>query len=247
MTAMAVQATHPGPNDGGQPADMKTFITAAQLIDGTGGAPVVDPLLEIEDGRIVKVHDAKAGRPDAATGEIRNFSGATILPGLIDTHVHLNLPGIGLTLEEAMREGEEVLLATSMGNAAQALGAGITTVRDGRLGSSVFAARRTLELGYAKGAKVIASGPPITITGGHCWQMGGEADGIEGVRRKVRQLCRQGADLVKVMASGGGTVGTKSWLPAFTRDEMSALVDEAHRNERRVTVHCLCGASVTTP
>lgn len=224
---------------------MKSFITAAQLIDGTGQAPVADPVLEIENGRIVKVHGAGAGRPDASAGEIRDFPGATILPGLIDTHVHLNLPGTGPTLEEAMREGEEVLLATSMGSAAQALGAGITTVRDlGAFGTTSLAARRTLQLGYARGAKVIACGPPMTMTGGHCWQMGGEADGVEGVRRKVRELCRAGADFIKVMASGGGTLGTRSWLPSFARHELCAIVEEAHRNERRVTAHCLCAESI---
>ncbi|MBU3261610.1 amidohydrolase family protein [Roseovarius sp. PS-C2] len=225
---------------------MKTFITADQLIDGTGAAPLCNPILELEGGRILAVHDGSAGLPDSEAGELLEYPGATILPGLIDTHVHLNLPGTGPTLEEAMREGTEVMTATAMGSAAQALGAGITTVRDlGAFGTTSFAARRALELGYGKGARVIACGAPITITGGHCWQMGGTADGIEGSRRKVRELCRDGADFIKVMGSGGGTVGTRSWKPSFTRDEMNAIVDEAHRNERRVTVHCLCGESIS--
>ncbi|WP_160381914.1 metal-dependent hydrolase family protein [Pseudooceanicola pacificus] len=225
---------------------MKTFVSAAQLIDGTGAAPVRNPLLEIENGRIVKTHAEGAGRPAPSEGRILDYPGATILPGLIDTHVHLNLPGTGPTLEEAMREGHEVMTATSMGSAAQALGAGITTVRDlGAFGTTSFAARRALQLGYGKGAKVIACGQPITITGGHCWQMGGEADGVENLRRKVRELCRDTADFIKVMGSGGGTIGTKSWLPSFTLEEMRAIVDEAHRNGRRVTVHCLCAQSIT--
>lgn len=224
---------------------MKTFISAARLIDGSGAAPVDNPLLEIEGGRILRVHDAAAGRPDVGAGDIRDFPGATILPGLIDTHVHLNLPGTGLTLEEAMREGEGVMLATSMGSAATALGAGITTVRDlGAFGTTSFSARRAIELGTAKGAKIMACGQPITITGGHCWYMGGEADGVDGVRRKVREMCKNGADFIKVMGSGGGTLGTISYRPCFSLEEMKALADEAHRNDRRITVHCLCAEAI---
>lgn len=224
---------------------MPEFISAARLIDGTGAAPVENPLLEIDGGKIVAVHGAENGVPTIDQGTIRDFPGATIMPGLIDTHVHLNLPGTGPTLEEAMREGVEVMLATSMGSVAMALGAGITTVRDlGAFGTTSFAARRAIELGYAKGAKIMACGQPITITGGHTWPMGGEADGVDGVRRKVRQMIKDGADFIKVMGSGGGTLGTISWRPSFSLEEMRAIVDEAHRNLRRVSVHCLCADAI---
>lgn len=223
---------------------MTKFVTAGRMIDGTGAAPVERPVVEIDGARIVAVH--QGALPErAADAEVLDFPGGTILPGLIDTHVHLNLPGNGLTLEEAMTVGEQVMLASAMGAAATALGAGITTVRDvGAFGTTSFAARRTIALGYAKGAWIVAGGQPITITGGHTWPMGGEADGEDALRRKVRQMIKDGADFIKVMGSGGGTVGTASWRPSFSADEMRAIVDESHRNERRVAVHCLCARSI---
>jgi imidazolonepropionase-like amidohydrolase len=125
--------------------------------------------------------------------------------------------------------------------ARRALDAGITTVRDvGCARSTVFDARRALQLGHGLGARIVAGAQPITITGGHTWYFGGEADGVDGVRRKVREMAKLGADFIKVMATGGGTVNTMSWLPSFSREELAALADEAHRQGRTITAHCLC-------
>lgn len=223
---------------------MTTFIRADRLIDGTGAAPVENAVLKIEDGRIAAVIPAgeSAGLGDA---DILDFPGCTILPGLIDTHVHLNLPGDGTILEDAMRETEGVLLATSAHSALTALRAGITTVRDlGAAGRTSIDLRRALQLGYGEGARVVACGQPITITGGHTWYFGGEADGVDNLRRKVRELCKLGADFIKVMASGGGTIGTISYKPSFSQDELDVIVEEAHALGRKATAHCLCAESI---
>ena len=223
-----------------------TVIHCDRLLDGSGAAPVQDAALVIKDS---KVWDVFAGRvpegaiPNGAT-ELR-FPGCTMLPGLIDAHVHLNLPGNGVTLETACRETDGVLTATATLCARRALDAGITTVRDvGGARGTVFDVRRALELGHGTGARIVAGGQPITITGGHTWYLGGEADGVDGVRRKVRDMCKLGADFIKVMASGGGTVGTMSWLPSFSPAELAALADEAHRQGRTITAHCLCGKAI---
>jgi len=221
------------------------LIRADRLIDGTGAAPVEDAVLVIDAGRIVAVFPGEAPEglvPDDAT--VLDYRGCTLMPGLIDAHVHLNLPGDGTTLEEAVREEDGVLVATATFAVTRALAAGITTLRDvGAARSTVFQVRRAMELGHGHGARIVAGGQPITITGGHTWYLGGEADGVDGVRLKVRTMGRLGADFIKVMASGGGTVNTMSWLPAFRRDELAAIVDEAHRLGRIVTAHCLCSAS----
>lgn len=220
---------------------MRKFIQAKYLVDGNGGLVEGRPTVEIQGASIVAVHEGDL--PESA--EVQDFGDATILPGLIDTHVHLNLPGNGMLMEEVMREGEDVLLATAMGTAAMALGVGITSVRDvGCVGRTAFAARHAQTLGYAKGARIMAAGAPITITGGHTWPMGGEADGEVALRHKVRLFIKEGAEFIKVMGSGGGTIGTASWRAAFSQAEMNAIVDEAHRNERRVAVHCLCAESI---
>lgn len=224
---------------------MTTVIYADRLIDGTGAAAVDDAVLVTEGARIAHVFQGKLPEGFAAEGaETLDLRGCTLLPGMIDTHVHLNLPGDGSLLEVCVRETDGVLVATSALSAARALAAGITTVRDvGGARRSVFDARRALELGHGHGARILACGQPITITGGHTWYFGGEADGEDGVRLKVREMCRLGADFIKVMASGGGTVGTISWLPSYSPRELAALADEAHRQGRRITAHCLCAQS----
>ncbi len=222
------------------------LIRADRLIDGTGAAPVPDAVLLVDDGRVAGVFGGQAPEglvpPDAP---VLDYRGCTLLPGLIDAHVHLNLPGDGSTLEQAVQEPDGVLVATATFAVTRALAAGITTVRDmGAARSTVFQVRRAMELGHGHGARIVAGGQPITITGGHTWYLGGEADGVDGVRRKVREMAKLGADFIKVMASGGGTVGTMPWLPAFRRDELAALVEEAHRLDRKAVAHCLCAASI---
>jgi imidazolonepropionase-like amidohydrolase len=221
------------------------LITADRLLDGTGSAPVEQATLIVEGDRIAGIHRGAPPAELAARAEVNDFPGCTIMPGMIDTHVHLNLPGDGTVLEDVVRETEGVLVATSAFTAARALKAGITTVRDlGGAGRTVIDLRRTLALGYGVGPRVVACGQPITITGGHTWYFGGEADGIDALRRKVREMVKVGADFIKVMGSGGGTVNTVSWMPAYTREELTAMADEAHRLGRRIAVHCLCAASI---
>jgi imidazolonepropionase-like amidohydrolase len=225
---------------------LTTVIHADRLVDGTGAAPVPDPVLILDQGKITGVF---AGRPPEglvpADAEVFDLPGCTILPGLIDSHVHLNFPGNGLLLEEIMTEPEGVLVATATLSAGKALAAGITTVRDtGCVHSTVFDVRRALRLGHGTGPRIRACGQPITITGGHTWYLGGEADGVDGLRKKVRSMCKLGADAIKVMASGGGTLNTISYRPSFSPAEMHAIVDEAHRLGRRVTAHCLCAEAI---
>ncbi len=224
---------------------MPLLLRADRLLEGTGGPPMERPALLLEGGRIAGVFEGEPPPGVVPPGtETLHLPGCTLLPGLIDAHVHLNLPGDGTLLEEVVRESDGVLVATATLNATRALAAGITTVRDvGAARGTVFDLRRALALGHGHGPRILACGQPITITGGHTWYLGGEADGEDAARRKVREMCRMGADFIKVMASGGGTVGTQSWLPAFRPAELAAIADEAHRMERRVAMHCLCAAS----
>jgi imidazolonepropionase-like amidohydrolase len=218
------------------------IVRATRLIDGTGAPPVVDPTVVIRDGRI---HRVVAGAPP--TGQwppdapVLNLHGQTLLPGLIDAHVHLVLPGDGTPFETTVREPDGVLTLLAAANAGRALRAGITTLRDcGGMRESTLDLRRTQRLGYVVAPRLHLCGRPITITGGHCWYFGGEADGPEGLRSMVRRLLKSGVDYIKIMATGGGTVGTMSWRPSYTMEELRAAVLEAHRFGRRVGVHSLC-------
>jgi imidazolonepropionase-like amidohydrolase len=225
---------------------MTKIIRADKLIDGTGSAPIPDPIVVIDGTTITGVYSGQA--PEGAVpadAEVLDYSGSTLLPGLIDAHVHLNLPGDDTPFEDTVREPDGVLVASAAGAARVALEAGITTVRDtGGRGDTTFQLRRALELGVARGPRMLLVGQPVTITGGHTWYLGGEADGVDGVRRKVRQLAKAGADWIKVMGSGGGTLNTISYKPSFSREELIAIADEAHRLNRKVTVHCLCAEAL---
>ncbi len=201
-------------------------LRAGRLFDGV--APVSDPLVLVEDGRIA---DVRSGGPVPAGAELVDLPGATLLPGLVDTHVHLAFdasldPVAGL----ADRDDDAVLAAMADAGAAQ-LSAGVTTVRD--LGDRDYLALRLR--GRPGLPAIVAAGPPITVDGGHCHFLGGATD---DVRAAVREHADRGVDVIKVMASGGGmTPGTNVADAQFSPDDLGALVDEAHRLGLPVTAH----------
>jgi imidazolonepropionase-like amidohydrolase len=173
------------------------------------------------------------------------FPGCTLLPGLIDLHTHLVMPGTGVDMMHWSAQPDAVLLLTALHNCRVALAAGVTTVVDlGARGTLTFELRHALEALAIDAPRLLLCGRAITITGGHAWPWHGEADGAEGVRHAVRQLCKEGADVIKVMASGGGTPGTDGRRPSFTQIELDALVDEAHARNRPVFAHCTAARAI---
>ncbi|MDB5077921.1 MAG: Imidazolonepropionase [Chloroflexi bacterium] len=225
----------------------RTIIRAGRLIDGSGAPPLIDPVVVLDGSRIAAVFQGAVPEnwDGAAGASVLEYPDATLLPGLIDCHVHLNLPGDGTPFPLAVEEPDGVLVAISVRNAQTALAAGITTLRDcGGRGATTFDVRRAIDRGYVSGPRLVLCGQPITITGGHCWYFGGEADGVDALRHKVRELAKMGADFIKVMGTGGGTPGTMSWQPSFSREELDVLAQEAHSLLRKVSIHCLCGEAL---
>jgi imidazolonepropionase-like amidohydrolase len=217
-------------------------VRASRLLDGTGRPPLLDPTVVVHRGVLHGIYSGPAPHGTWPPGTpVLECPGHTLLPGLIDAHVHLVLPGDGTPFEESVRETDGVLLAAAIRNAETALRAGITTLRDcGGMRDTTLDLRRAQRLGYAVLPRLHLCRCPVTITGGHCWYFGGEADGPEGVRQMVRRLVKAGVDYIKIMASGGGTLGTYSSRPSYTVEELRAAVEEAHRLHRRVGVHCTC-------
>jgi imidazolonepropionase-like amidohydrolase len=215
-------------------------IRAAALFDGSALVP--DPLVLVVDGRIAEVAfgPRAAVPPDAEPVEL---PGATLLPGFVDTHVHLAFDASTDPVGALAARDDEALLA-AMADAARAqLRAGVTTVRD--LGDRGYLALRLRDGAAAALPTIVAAGPPITTPGGHCHFLGGEATGIDGVSAAVRERAERGVDVIKVMASGGDlTPGTAPHEPQFTPDELRALVDEAHRCELPVTAHAHAVAGI---
>jgi imidazolonepropionase-like amidohydrolase len=218
-------------------------IRAARLFDGDNASMVERPVVLVEDGRVVEVN---SGGPVPERADVVDLGDATLLPGLVDAHQHLVFDGSPDPVSRLAARNDDEVLDGMRAAARTALAAGITTVRD--LGDRDYLALRLrgeLSGDPSAGPTLLAAGPPITTGRGHCWYLGGEAEGVEGVRAAVREHIERGVDVIKVMASGGElTPGTRSWQPQYTMDELRAIVDEAHRHGRPVTAHAHAAAAI---
>jgi len=157
----------------------------------------------VQDGRIESI-TIGAGGPAPASHAVIDATGLTVLPGLIDCHVHLAFDGGPAPVARMRAEDDARQVALMTRNARRLLSVGVTTARDlggrGYLGVSV---RDAIADGTLRGPRLLTAGPPLTVTGGHCWFMGAEADGEQEVRRMVRQHHKHGVDLIKIMSTGG--------------------------------------------
>lgn len=218
--------------------DLKVII-AERLLDGTSNDVIQNAAVLMEGSTISWVGPEKDLRiPEGVAYETCTYPGKTILPGLVDVHTHMNLPGDGTIVEETAAETDEMLLLRSVMNGRNHFEAGVTTAREnGAKNQTAFALKNGIDQGFIPGPRMVVCGRPITISGGHCWFFGGEVDGVVGVRRAVRQLVKEGADYIKLMATGGGTRTSYSHLPAFTVEELRAVTDEAHSFGKFVAMH----------
>ena len=224
---------------------MRTIFLPEWIVDGLGAPPLPDHAVVVADGLIETV--APVVRVEGRDGDQRiDLPGATLLPGLINNHVHLVLPGDNTPFVPWIDGQSDAALALRAAHNAQiSLRAGVATVREcGGRGTTVLDLRAAQGNGLAGGARVVACGWPLTITRGHTRQFGGEVDGEDGLRRMVRRAVGEGADYVKVMAAGGGTPGSLSQYPSFSLAELRAIVETAHGLGRRVAMHCIATASI---
>ncbi len=213
-------------------------IRAGRVFDGQellhGGALVL-----IDDGRILGVEAGRAAVPDGV--QVNEFPDAMLLPGLIDMHVHLGGDSRAGALDRLPNYTDEELARVIAEALRTQLAAGVTTVRD--LGDRRWAAvewrdRLAAGSGAQRSPTIVASGPPITSRGGHCWSMGGEVDGADQLRAAVRARAERRVDVVKIMASGGVlTSGSDILACQFTLAELRLVVDEAHSAGLPVTAH----------
>ena len=226
---------------------VQTVIRAKALIDGTGAPPVQNAVVVVDGSRIVAAGPQVA--VEAPRGpEVRelDFPDGFLLPGFIDAHTHLMFGAGEATYEEVIeRDSDEIMLLRAARNAHIHLNAGVTTLRDcGARNKVTFDLRRGVRQGLALAPRLLLSGRPVTVTKGHFWWCNGEAEGVMGVRKAVRRLVEDGADFIKIMASGGGTVGTDNRRPSFSVEELRAIVDEAHNQGVPTTAHCIATQSI---
>ena len=218
-----------------------TILYGRRLIDGAGNAPIENPVILIQGSKIVSVgREEDVTVPQTENVNRLDYKDKTLLPGLIDCHVHLCMSADDNPLARIYEESDDIMLLRAANNAQIALKAGITTLRDcGGRNLVTFSTKEAIEKNIIKGPRLMLSGRPLTITGGHCFFLNGEADGVDGVQKAARQLSKEGASFLKIMASGGGmTPSTVSKLPYYTVEELTAAADEAHRLGRKIAAHC---------
>jgi imidazolonepropionase-like amidohydrolase len=213
-------------------------IRAGALFDGLSATPLTEPLVLLDGATIRAVDRAVEPPPDA---DVVDFGRATLLPGLVDTHVHLAFDASADPVASlADRDDDQALVAMAAAGRA-ALRGGVTTVRD--LGDRTYLSLRlrgSLGPGGEAGLPtIVASGPPVTTPDGHCHFLGGGVeDEPDALRAAVRDRAERGVDVIKVMASGGTmTPGTRQEVAQFTPEALRAIVDEAHRLGLPVTAH----------
>ncbi len=211
--------------------DAGFMLRAERVFDGErlvpGGAAVF-----VEGGRITAVEPITAVVPPG--WQLAERAGATLLPGLIDAHVHLCGDSRNGALDRLADHSDGEQAEVIEAGLRRQLAAGVTAVRD--LGDRCFA---TLAWRRRPGLpEVVVSGPPITIPRGHCWNMGGEVSGVEQIRAAIAERSGRGVDVVKVMASGGvNTEGTDVLACQFSDDELRLLVTLAHDAGLPITAH----------
>jgi imidazolonepropionase-like amidohydrolase len=217
---------------------MKWAIHARRLFDGTGNAVVQDALVVIENQRISALGPASQG-PLPADVPVLEVGNRTVLPGLIDAHVHMLFTGGALSGQESRHATDSQALLTGARNAQLGLQSGLTTVRDcGDRNYLSLVLRDYINSGGLPGPRLVCSGPVITSTAGQLWWNGLECDTDDELRRAVRTLVKNGVDFVKLMGSGGNaTPGSNPEVSQYAATGFRAVADDAHRMGKMVAVH----------
>ena len=204
-------------------------LRAGRAFDGEHS--LAGPITVLTENGTIKA--VEQGHPDVPGAEVVDLGTATVLPGLIDTHVHLGADSEIGALDRLPTYSAEQLDAVIRDSLERQLRAGVTTVRD--LGDHQWS---VIDQRDRHRQRVLGSGPPITCKRGHCWSMGGEVTSEEELRRAVRERAERRVDVVKVMASGGfATPGTDVSDCQFTEQELRVVVEEAHAHGIPVTAH----------
>jgi len=215
---------------------MKTAIVSSRIYDATGAEPIADGVVVVEGERIVSV-GPRARVPVPRDAALVELDGHTLMPGLIDAHTHLRQVGETL-IYSGFTPGPAQLALHAARNLRRDLCAGVTTLRV--LGEQDFndvPVRAAVEAGVIPGPRLLLATRAIHATNGHGYGPG--FDGPDTIRRAVRENLRAGADVIKMMATGSVDLCGGHFEQEYTREEMTTVVEEAHRVGKRVAAHAI--------
>lgn len=215
----------------------RALITANLLWDGRSDSAMRRGYVAVAGGLVVAAGEGPA--PAAYRGwPLTELAELALLPGAIDAHVHLFMAG-GPDPVDCLVDDLPMATLRAANRAAATLHAGITAARDmGGLGHADISLRRAIDAGLVPGPRLMVAGKLITMTGGQGHRFGREADGIDDCRRAAREQLKAGADLIKVMATGGvTTAGIEPGVPQLDLEELAAAVAEARKVGKTAAAH----------
>lgn len=226
----------------------KSIFKAKRVANASVSGWLDDHAVIVENGLITAVQPA-ANIPssnDDGTYEVFDLGGVSLLPGLVDAHSHMHCSATHDAQALAMNENDKQLTIRSTNNMRKAVLAGTTTIRDlGSPNNVAFDVRQMINDGHVPGPRLLLAGTPITITAGHCWFFGTEADTADDVRTAVRTQVKLGADVIKMMATGGMFTPTANpRTPQYSVETLKVAVEEAHRMNVPIVTHTLSAQGV---
>ena len=226
----------------------KSIFKAKRVANESASGWLVDHAVVVEDGIITAV-EPSANVPASGDGgryEVFDLGDVSLLPGLVDAHCHMHCSATHDAQALAMSENDQQLTIRATNNMRKAVLAGTTTIRDlGSPNGVAFAVRQMIDDGHVPGPRLLLAGTPITITAGHCWFFGSEADTVDQVRTAIRTQVKLGANVIKMMATGGMFTPTANpRKPQFSVEQLKAAVEEAHRMNVPIVTHTLSAQGV---
>lgn len=216
---------------------MRKLLRGATVISCNSEEPIVNASLWIDNNKISKIETGLVNSENKDV-EVIDLHGKFIIPGLVNCHVHLAWDGITDLKTASQYDGPGIAAFKSVKNMKMSIESGILTVRDLGVHQSGIIAKKARAMNLVPGPRIVSSAAAIAMTKGHTWWCCVEVDGVDGMRKAIREQIYNGADVIKIMASGGtGEPGEVADLPEFSIEELRVAVEEAHRANIPITAH----------
>lgn len=224
----------------------KSIFKAKRIANENVSAWLYDHAVVVENGHITAVETTSNIAGTNESYEVFDLGNKSVLPGLIDAHSHMHCSATPEAQALALTENVQQLTIRATNNMRKAVLAGVTTIRDlGSRNEVAFQVREMINDGHVPGPRLLLAGTPITITAGHCWFFGTEADTEDQVRQAVRTQVKLGANVIKMMATGGMFTPTANpRKPQYSVKTLKAAVEEAHRVNIPIVTHTLSAQGV---